>query len=766
VQTESNVRQAKILAIVLFLTAVSSQGQAPRLNDWKVIGPGGGGTMIAPTVSPHDTRLVVEHCDMTGAYITRDDGQSWRMFNLRGGVNTFAFDPADDKRIYAGNAALWRSNDKGQSWEMLFPSPARNTVEHQVGDHSEYNLTSGDPTYPGGDISAIAIDPQNTKHLYVAFESKGNAAVIVTSKDDGASWKRLSTLPNRVLLLTMQDNRLTALAGSVAYQIADDGNASEVGRIQGDFAAASLARSKNALWLYATNHDGKILVSEDSGRQWRTVTPDLGQTSGRFEAIAASERHPEIAYVGFRNLQLASGKENLFNGVAKTIDGGHTWKVIFKESTHAATNLTPTWIEQRATQNGEAIFFDSPYSLGVAPTNADVAYATDLFRTYRTLDGGSTWEEVNSAPAGGDNWISRGLDVTTDYGVQFDPFDPKHIFIDYTDIGLFQSADGGRSWRSSSEGIPEHWRNTAYWVTFDPSERGLMWGAFSGVHDLPRPKMWRGRNPQRYKGGVAVSTDGGRHWQPSGIGMPPTSVTHILLDPDSPVGKRTLYASTFGRGVFKSTDNGKTWTLKNTGIAGAEPFAWRITPGKDGALYLVVARRSEKSDHSEAGAGALYRSVDKAEHWQRIDLPQGVTGPTGLQIDPRDQQRLYLTAWGQEGDTVDSNGGVYVSDDAGKTWRALYTQSQHVYDLTIDPHNPDVLYISGFDAGAFRSTDRGSHWTRIRGYNFKWGHRVVPDPNDPTQIYITTYGGGVWHGPADGGASMKEDIVHDVEIAH
>ena len=115
---------------------------------------------------------------------------------------------------------------------------------------------------------------------------------------------------------------------------------------------------------------------------------------------------------------------------------------------------------------------------------------------------------------------------------------------------------------------------------------------------------------------------------------------------------------------------------------------------------------------------------------------------------------------------VDSNGGVYVSDNGGKTWTALYTQSQHVYDLTIDPRNPDVLYIGGFDSGAFRSTDRGSHWTRIRGYNFKWGPRVVPDPNDPTQIYITTYGGGVWHGPADGGVNMKEDIVHDVEIAH
>ena len=339
------MRQAKTLAIILFAAAVSSHGQAPRLNDWKIIGPGGGGTMIAPTISPHDPRLVVEHCDMTGAYITQNDGQSWRMFNLRGVVNTFAFDPTNDKVIYAANVALWRSTDKGQSWEMLFPSPAQNTVEHQVGDHSEYKLTSDDPVYPGGDISAIAIDPQNPKHLYVSFESKGSPAVIVTSKDGGASWKRLSTLPNRVLLLTVHDNNLTALAGSTAYQITDGGTTTEVGTVQGNFAAVTMVRSDKTLWLYATNRDGKVLVSEDSGRQWRPATPSLGQTSGRFEAIAASEHHPEVAYVGFRNLQLASGNENLFNGIAKTIDGGHTWKIVYKESTHAATNLTATWIE-------------------------------------------------------------------------------------------------------------------------------------------------------------------------------------------------------------------------------------------------------------------------------------------------------------------------------------------------------------------------------------------------------------------------------------
>ena len=62
--------------------AAQSAGPAPRLDAWKIIGPGGGGTMISPTISPHDPAVVVEHCDMTGSYITLDGGQSWRMFNL------------------------------------------------------------------------------------------------------------------------------------------------------------------------------------------------------------------------------------------------------------------------------------------------------------------------------------------------------------------------------------------------------------------------------------------------------------------------------------------------------------------------------------------------------------------------------------------------------------------------------------------------------------------------------------------------------------
>jgi len=754
--------------ILLVLTALASAAQGTDASRWKVVGPGGGGTTIGPVISPYDSRLVVEHCDMTGGYITRDNGQSWQMFNLRGGLAALAFDPADPEVIYAANAALWRSGDAGRSWKMLFPSPARNTIEHQLGDHSDYSLTSSDPTYPGGDITAVAVAPGgqgSPERLYLSFEKKGQPAIVVSSPDGGVSWSRLATLPQHVLLLAAQDSGLIAVSGSAAYRIAPDGSATELGRIPSPVRQASAARSGDSISIYATGQDGKVYLSEDSGQHWRTVTPALQQTAGNFEAIASSERHAEVAYSGFRELQIGEGKENEFNGIAKTTDGGHTWKIVFKESNRPAANLRGTWIEQRAGQGNRDIWFDSPYSLGVAPNDPGVAYATDLFRTYRTLDGGATWQEMNSKQVDGGGWTSRGLDVTTNYGVQFDPFDSRRIYMDNTDMGLFQSTDGGQSWLSTSEGVPPDWRNTTYWLAFDPAQRGLIWGAFSGAHDLPRPKMWRNRGTKGFTGGVAVSTDGGNHWQPSNAGLPVDSITHILLDPSSPVGSRTLYACAFGRGVYKSTDNGRSWTEKNNGIAGQEPFAWRITPSADGALYLVVARRSEGKDHSASLAGALYRSTDKAEHWQPVGLPAGVTGPTGLQIDPRNPQQLYLTAWGQEGDDADRNGGVFASDDGGKTWRTLFTDSQHVYDLTIDPRNPDTLFVCGFDAAAYRSTDRGAHWARINGYDFKWGHRVILDTNDPGQIYIPTYGGGVWHGPASGAAEPPEADQSRVPIA-
>src|SRR5256885_14172740 len=100
------------ISIVVCVTSALAE----RPGGFRVIGPGGGGAMFNPTISPHDVNTVLISCDMTGSYITHDGGRTWRMFNLRGVVNFFVFDPQDPKTMYAHATGLWRSRDAGETW--------------------------------------------------------------------------------------------------------------------------------------------------------------------------------------------------------------------------------------------------------------------------------------------------------------------------------------------------------------------------------------------------------------------------------------------------------------------------------------------------------------------------------------------------------------------------------------------------------------------------------------------------------------------------
>jgi len=141
-----------------------------------------------------------------------------------------------------------------------------------------------------------------------------------------------------------------------------------------------------------------------------------------------------------------------------------------------------------------------------------------------------------------------------------------------------------------------------------------------------------------------------------------------------------------------------------------------------------------------------------------VKLPEGVNGPNGIAADPKQPGRLYLAVWCRRGEAQNGSGGIYVTANGGETWRHVFSNDQHVYDVTVDPRNSKTLYACGFESSAWRSADGGANWQRIRGYNFKWGHRVVPDPRDAKMIYITTYGGSVWHGPSAGDPNALEDI--------
>ena len=738
----------------LFVVVCLTGAFADRPGGFRVIGPGGGGAMFNPTISPHDPNTVLISCDMTGSYITHDGGRTWRMFNLRGVVNFFVFDPLDAKTMYAHATGLWRSTDGGEHWNLVYPSPSAVKGVKMNSDHSDEQILA-DPD-PLSTIAALAVDSSDSQVLYAAAGTKQSPSLFV-SRDYGKSWQKQASLPDVPRRLWVDphsaaDARRLFLASAHTIAVSSQEGVHSL-PLPASVTDISLGFGSGAQpTIYATSVQG-IFVSKDGGANWSKS--DLPGEGAKVRAIATSLGHPETAYVSYNHLTL-DGRS--WMGVAKSTNSGADWQLVWKESDVAAKNVNDNWITERFGPG----WGENPLNLTVAQQDANLAYGTDLGRTMRTADGGATWAAVYSRRVNDAGWTSLGLDVTTSYGIHFDPFDPKRQFITYTDIGLFRSEDGGASWTSSTAGVPREWMNTTYWVVFDPKVRGRMWSVNSYTHDLPRPKMWRRNSVLTYKGGVCTSDDGGRNWTKSNTGMDETASTHILLDPTSPANARVLYVAGFGRGVYKSSDGGRTWALKNNGITQAEPFAWRLARSSMGTLYVVIARRSEDGSIGNAGDGALYRSTDGAEHWLPVSLPEGTNGPNGLAIDPASPDRLYLAAWARATGEHGDGGGVFLSENGGKNWKQVLDKDRHIYDVDIDPQDPNVLYAAGFESSAWRSADRGLHWTRIPGFNFKWGHRVIPDPLHHDEVYITTFGGSVWHGAVNGqqrGADIATPVL-------
>ncbi|MHC4713606.1 MAG: WD40/YVTN/BNR-like repeat-containing protein [Planctomycetota bacterium] len=749
---------------------------AKRLDSWIVIGPGGGGAQYIPTVSPHDPKKVFVRCDMTGSYVSEDAGKTWRMFNLRGVVRFFVFDPVDPDTVYAQACGLFRSTDGGKTWKLVHPAPSKVKRMKQPDDHARVDLVTIGRYRET--VLALAVDPSNSKVLYAAMDRDGEVGLFI-STDYGATWKKDTDLPGGALKVYVDpkspaEGRTVYVVGNNSVNVRREGTWVRQKAVRGverfiDVSAGFPADGGEPI-IYAAapakwrrgSLAGGLYVSRNGGETWRAALGDLARKADgpspapSIRGVACCLTRPEVAYIGFKNLRFGRGKKECF-GSAKTTDAGKTWGVLVKETDPGkpSPNVKGAWPNEEM----GPIWGDAPRYLGVDPNNPDRCYTTDDGRTMRTTDGGATWRACFSKRAGKRKWTTTGLDVTTCYGVHFDPFDKERVFISYTDIGLFRSEDGGRTWTRSIDGFPRDWHNTTYWIEFDPAVKGRAWAVASWTHDLPRPKMWRRGAVSRYNGGVCVTSDGARTWKRSTRGMPETACTHILLDAKSPIQARTLYVTGFGTGVWKSVNGGASWQLKNNGIEGAEPFAWRLAIDGNGVLYLVVARRSDDGSFGNEFDGALYRSTDGAEHWVKVRLPRGVNGPNGLAIDPGDPDRFYLAAWGRDTDNGAVDGGIYLSSDAGRKWTNVLSKDRHVYDVTIDPKDPRVLYATGFESSVWRSENRGKSWKRIKGCNFKWGHRVTVDPRNRRRVYVATFGGSVWYGPAKGDPKAVEDIV-------
>jgi len=750
----------------------------PQDKGWTRLGPGGGGAMFEPTVSPHDPKTAVITCDMTGQYVTRDAGRTWHMCTVRTKVDTFCFDPVDPDRLYAGANALYATDDFGKHWYIVWPGADTPRQTILRGDEAGATYVGGN--WPQRRVSALAIDRANNDRIFAGLAGREEAEVYLT-EDRGRSWRKLASLPgarvHKLAIDPASPQTVWAIASGGVFRSEDGGATWSPVAVEGAGAVlggeVGFEADRTRLYVVAgPQGEGRagLFVSDNGGASWWFAGAGVQlQSRIAVKSVGICRDHPEIAYLATGTSRPGPGDRALLSiGIAKSADGGKTWTWSFRageklehrsgESDWEGEFEEPANFELDWLSKCYSTFWaDIPYGFGVAPTNPDYCYATDMGRAIMTENGGATWRGmINRFDEQGGTYTA-GLDVTTCYGVHFDPHHAGVSFISYTDIGLFKSFNVDKSWHHRLKGVPRGWHNTCYWLVFDPEVPDKLWSVWSSGHDYPRVKMYRGGKASRYQGGVAVSEDNGETWRKQMEGMPEVGCTQIVLDPTSSAGKRTLYVVAHGRGVYKSTDDGVTWTLKNKGLREDNLNAWWLSGDPAGTMYLLVTRDLDANQNSIPGG--VYRTTDGAETWERMAVSEEAAFPNDLCVHPADPKTLYLAAWPVRLPDRVCEGGVMKSTDGGASWRRLPFVGRYVYALLIDPREPGVVYATTWHHGVFRSEDGGQTWARLGGANFGWPHRLFPDPNDPAMLYLTTFGGSVWHGPKLGTPGAGPDIT-------
>lgn len=267
------------------------------------------------------------------------------------------------------------------------------------------------------------------------------------------------------------------------------------------------------------------------------------------------------------------------------------------------------------------------------------------------------------------------------------------------------------------------------------------------------------------------SEDGGATWKAIGLGS--LGVNALAIDPVRP---STLYAGTESGGIFKSTDWGETWSVRNTGLGSPTINALGINRANPSVLHAATTGGLFKSSdggsswspvgpklsnpvfrsvaidpvvsttHYAADAVWVAKSVDSGETWTYSTV--GGDYVTSLAVDPATPSTLYAGVF----HATPTGGGVYKSVDGGLRWRfvsgSIISPAGRYYDvnsLAIDPSETSVVYAGTSGGGVFRSADGGATWMAANaGLGALSVRALAIDPQNPTTIYSAADGAGIF----------------------
>jgi photosystem II stability/assembly factor-like uncharacterized protein len=370
-------------------------------------------------------------------------------------------------------------------------------------------------------------------------------------------------------------------------------------------------------------------------------------------------------------------------------------------------------------------------SIGPAFTSGRViAFAVEpnnAARYYVASASGGVWKTVNN----GTTWTPV-FDREGSYSIGWIVLDPKNPLTVWVGTGennsqrsvsygngVYRSDDGGKTWRNMGLRASEHIGR----IAIDPKDSNIVYVAAQGP-------LW-GPGGDR---GLYKTTDGGKTWKQILKISENTGVTDVVIDPQNP---ETIYAASYQRrrhmytlidggpesAIYKSTDSGATWNRLRAGLPPGDMgrIGLAISPVDSNVIYATI----ESTDRR----GGIFRSSDRGGSWERRnEFDSGAMYYARVVADPKDVDRIYIM-----------NVFLMVSDDGGRTVRRLGERSKHVdnHEIWIDPSNTDH-YLVGCDGGVYESYDRGVNWHFKANLPIPQFYDITTDNATP---FYNVYGG-------------------------
>lgn len=301
--------------------------------------------------------------------------------------------------------------------------------------------------------------------------------------------------------------------------------------------------------------------------------------------------------------------------------------------------------------------------------------------------------------------------------------------------GVWKTIDGGRTWENISDG---HFGGSIGSIAVAPSDHNVI---YVGGGE----KTVRGNVSFGY--GVWKTEDAGETWENMGLEKS-RHIGRIRVDPND---YNVVYAAVMGdlykdskeRGIYKSTDGGKTWEQKLFVNESAGAVDLVLDPFNPRILYASTwnVRRTPYSLSSGGEGSAIWKSTDRGETWENISenkgLPEGVWGISGITVSPVKRNRVWALI-------ENKDGGVFRSEDGGKTWqktnsdRALRQRAWYYTRIYADTEDADGVYV--VNVAYHKSTDGGKTFERNRAPHGDH-HDIWIDPNNNKRMIIADDGG-------------------------